>query len=105
MSDDWKDVAARSLVPEGDVAAVMVDGKDIALYDVEGQIYATDNRCTHGAGRMSESFLEGNEIECPMHQGRFNVCTGAALCAPLTADLRTYPVRVEGDRIWLKLMS
>jgi naphthalene 1,2-dioxygenase system ferredoxin subunit len=103
MSEDWKDVAARDLVPEGDVVAVIVDGNDIALYDVEGQIYATDNRCTHGAGRMSESFLEGNEIECPMHQGRFNVCTGAALCAPLTQDLRIYLVRIHDGRILLNL--
>ena len=72
------------------------------LYEVEGEVYATDNLCTHGAARMSDGFLEGREIECPLHQGRFDVCTGKTLCAPLTQDIRTYPVRIENQRIWVK---
>lgn len=51
---------------------------------------------------MSDGFLEGREIECPLHQGRFDVCTGKALCAPLTQDIRTYAVRIENQRIWVK---
>ena len=102
MTDTWIDVLAVDAVPEGDVTAVMVNGKEIALYGVEGEVYATDNLCTHGAARMSDGFLEGREIECPLHQGRFDVCTGKALCAPLTQDIRTYPVRIENQRIWVK---
>jgi naphthalene 1,2-dioxygenase system ferredoxin subunit len=52
---------------------------------------------------MSNGFLEGREIECPLHQGRFDVCTGKALCAPLTENIRTYPVRIDQSRIWVKL--
>jgi naphthalene 1,2-dioxygenase ferredoxin component len=103
MSDNWMDAAALDDVPEGDVVGVIVQGKQIALYEVEGQIYATDNLCTHGAARMSDGFLEGREIECPLHQGRFDVCTGKAMCSPLTEDIRTYPVRIENSRVWLKL--
>jgi naphthalene 1,2-dioxygenase ferredoxin component len=103
MSDNWMDAAALDDVPEGDVVGVVVQGKQIALYEVEGQIYATDNLCTHGAARMSDGFLEGREIECPLHQGRFDVCTGKAMCSPLTEDIRTYPVRIENSRVWLKL--
>ena len=102
MTDTWIDVLAVDAVPEGDVTAVMVNGKEIALYEVEGEVYATDNLCTHRAARMSDGFLEGREIECPLHQGRFDVCTGKALCAPLTQDIRTYPVRIENQRIWVK---
>ena len=102
--DDWTNVAARDAVPEGDVIAVSVDGYEIALYAVDGEIYATDNLCTHGAARMSDGFLEGREIECPLHQGRFDVCTGKAVCAPLSEDIRTFPVRVDQQRIWLKLV-
>ena len=102
MTDTWIDVLAVDAVPEGDVTALMVSGKEIALYEVEGEVYATDNLCTHGAARMSDGFLEGREIECPLHQGRFDVCTGKALCAPLTQDIRTYPVRIENQRIWVK---
>jgi naphthalene 1,2-dioxygenase system ferredoxin subunit len=102
MTDTWIDVLAVDAVPEGDVTAVTVKGKEIALYEVEGEVYATDNLCTHGAARMSDGFLEGREIECPLHQGRFDVCTGKALCAPLTQDIRTYAVRIENQRIWVK---
>jgi naphthalene 1,2-dioxygenase ferredoxin component len=103
MTDAWMDVAARDAVPEMSSLSVLAGGKEIALYEVDGAIFATDNLCTHGAGRMSDGFLEGREIECPLHQGRFDVCTGKALCAPLTQDIRTYPVRLDGARIWLNL--
>ncbi len=103
MSENWIDAAALDDVPEGDVVAVKVAGKEIALYEVEGEIFATDNLCTHGAARMSDGFLEGREIECPLHQGRFDVCTGKAMCAPLTEDIRTYPVRIENMRVMLRL--
>lgn len=103
MSENWIDAAARDDVPEGDVVGIKVAGREIALYEVEGEIYATDNICTHGHARMSDGFLEGREIECPLHQGKFDVCSGKALCAPLTENIRTYPVRIENLRVMLKL--
>ncbi len=103
MSENWTDAAAVDDVPEGDVIGVNVAGRDIALYEVEGAIYATDNVCTHGQARMSDGFLEGREIECPLHQGKFDVCTGQALCAPLTENIRTYPVRIDKLRVMLRL--
>lgn len=103
MPDNWIDVIAVDAVPVADVTAVTVNGHDIALYEVEGEIHATANVCTHGAARMSDGFLEGREIECPLHQGKFDVCTGKALCAPLTEDIRVYPVRIENQRVMVKL--
>jgi naphthalene 1,2-dioxygenase system ferredoxin subunit len=103
MNENWTDAAAVSDVPEGDVIGVKVAGRDIALYEVEGAIYATDNVCTHGQARMSDGFLEGSEIECPLHQGKFDVCTGQALCAPLTENLRTYAVKIDNLRVMLRL--
>lgn len=103
MADNWIDAAARDDVPEADVIGVQVAGKDIALYEVEGEIFATDNVCTHGHARLSDGFLEGREIECPLHQGRFDVCSGAALCVPLTEGIKTYAVRIENMRVMLKL--
>ena len=97
------DVLALDAVPEADVTSVVVDEREIALYEVEGEVFATDNLCTHGAARMSDGFLEGREIECPLHQGRFDVCTGKAMCAPLTQDLRVYPVRIENKRVLVNM--
>lgn len=102
MSEQWIDAASQQAVPEGDVVGITVQGREIALYEVEGEVFATDNICTHGHARMSDGFLEGREIECPLHQGKFDVCTGQALCAPLTENIRTYPVRIEGGRVFLK---
>lgn len=104
MSENWIDALALDAVPEGDVVAVNLVGKEVAVYEVEGKIYATDNICTHGHARLSDGFLEGEEIECPLHQGRFNVCTGKALCAPLNQDIRIYPVKLEGDRVFISLV-
>lgn len=103
MSTQWFEAIAVEDVPEEDVVGVMVHDKDIALYKMAGQIYATRNTCTHGKARLSDGFLESTEIECPLHQGRFDICTGKALCAPLTRDLRIFPVKVEDGRIWVEL--
>ena len=103
MTTNWIDAAAQADVPEGDVIGVMVAGKDIALYEVGGEVFATDNICTHGHARLSDGFLEGCEIECPLHQGRFDICTGKALCAPLTEGIKTYAVRIDNMRVMLKL--
>ena len=80
-----------------------MQGRDIALYGTEDGIHATDNICTHGHARLCDGFLEGHEIECPLHQGRFDVRTGKAMCAPLTEDLRSYPVKIEGGRVYLAI--
>ena len=105
MSDDWTDAYDLEFLVPGDVTAVKVGDKELALYEVDGEVYASDNRCTHGDALLSDGFLEGTQIECPFHQGRFDVCTGKALCAPLTQDIRVYPVRIENKRILEKLRS
>jgi naphthalene 1,2-dioxygenase system ferredoxin subunit len=103
MSDQWIDVTATEDVPEDDVIGVDIAGKSIALYRVEGEVFATDNLCTHGNARLCDGFLEGHEIECPLHQGKFDIRNGKAMCAPLTDDVRTYPIKIEGDRVFVAI--
>jgi naphthalene 1,2-dioxygenase system ferredoxin subunit len=103
MSTAWFDVACKADVPEEDVMGVDIDAKSIALYQVDGEIFATDNICTHGNARLCDGFLEGHEIECPLHQGKFDIRSGKAMCAPLTEDIRTYPVKIEGDRVFIEI--
>lgn len=100
---NWIDAAAFDEVPQDDVVSVQVEGLDIALYGVEGQVYATANLCTHGQARLCDGFLEGHEIECPLHQGKFDVRTGAPTCAPVTDAVKSYPVKIEGGRVFLQL--
>ncbi len=103
MTNIWTDAAALDALPDEDVIALQVQDRELAFYAVDGQVYVTDNVCTHGHARLSDGFLEGTEIECPLHQGRFDVCSGKAMCAPLTVDLRTYPVRIEAGRVYVDL--
>ena len=105
MSDNWVDVTSADDVPEDDVIGVDIAGKSLALYQVDGAICATDNLCTHGNARLCDGFLEGHEIECPLHQGKFDIRNGKAMCAPLTEDVRTYPVRIEGSRVFVDLSA
>jgi naphthalene 1,2-dioxygenase system ferredoxin subunit len=103
MADNWKDISAFDDVPEEDVLGVQADGKDLALYNVEGQVYATDNICTHGHARLCDGFLEGFEIECPLHQGRFDIRNGSPLCEPVNEPVQIYPVKIENGRVFVDL--
>ncbi len=103
MSANWIELAAVDSISEDDVIGIDAGGKSFALYMVEGEVYATDNICTHGNARLCDGFLEGHEIECPLHQGKFDVRNGKAMCAPLTEDVKTYPVKIEGDRVFVEI--
>ncbi len=100
---NWVDALAADALPEDDVTGVAVAGRDLALYTVGAAVYATDNLCTHGHARLCDGFLEGHEIECPLHQGRFDVRNGQPTCAPVTESLRSYPVKVEGGRVFVQI--
>ncbi|CAB3788559.1 Naphthalene 1,2-dioxygenase/salicylate 5-hydroxylase systems, ferredoxin component [Paraburkholderia caffeinitolerans] len=98
MTTHWIKVAELATLPQDDVCAAEAAGTELALYRVGDCVYATADLCTHGRARLSDGFLEGHEIECPLHQGRFDVRTGTALCEPLTCDVARFDVRVEnGD--------
>lgn len=103
MSAHWIPVTAKENIPADDVIGIEIEGKSIALYRVDGEVFATDNLCTHGNARLCDGFLEGHEIECPLHQGKFDIRTGKAICAPLTEDVRTYPIKIEGDQIFVAI--
>jgi naphthalene 1,2-dioxygenase system ferredoxin subunit len=99
----WVTAANRTDLPEGEVLGVEIAGHPIALYDVNGTVFATDNICTHAYARLSDGWLDGDLIECPLHAARFDVRTGKVLDPPATEDLKTYPVRVVEDEIQVKL--
>ncbi len=102
-STNWQDAGDEADVPDNDVIGVQVGGHSIALYRVEGTVFATDNTCTHGQARLSDGFLNGHEIECPLHQGKFDIRNGNPMCAPVTDSLGCYAVRIVNGRILLQL--
>jgi naphthalene 1,2-dioxygenase system ferredoxin subunit len=99
----WTSVARKSEIAPGTIVGVKIDDRDIAVYNVGGDIYASENVCTHAHAYMSDGWLEGDVLECPLHGGRFEAKTGRGLGAPIICDLKLYPVKVEGDEIQVDL--
>jgi naphthalene 1,2-dioxygenase system ferredoxin subunit len=100
---NWRRVARASDVPAGEARRVVLDGIEIALCNVAGELYAVDDVCTHAYASLSEGLLCGAEIECPLHGGRFDVTSGRALGGIVSEDLRRFVLKVEGDDVLLAL--
>ncbi len=92
-------VANVSDVPLGGVMVVEVGDEEISLCNVDGEIYAIANICTHDGGPLGAGQLYGEEIECPRHGARFNVRTGEVRVLPAVMPVPTFEVRVQGDDI------
>ncbi|MEX0732121.1 MAG: non-heme iron oxygenase ferredoxin subunit [Aquisalimonadaceae bacterium] len=88
-------------VPENDVIGVTVRGVPMAVYNVDGTFHASDDICNHGQARLSEGFLDGDVIECPLHGGCFNVASGKPCAPPVTDDMKVYSVAVDNGEIIL----
>lgn len=100
--DEWVDVAAVVEIPPGECIAVEVDDRMIAVVNVDGEFHAIDNICTHEYAELSEGMVLGDEIQCPLHGAQFNVITGEVTAPPAYEPLRTYEVRVQGERVQVR---
>ena len=95
---DYVKVANVSELAPGTAKMVEVMGKAIALFNVGGAIYATDNTCLHQGGPLGEGELMGEVVICPWHQWEYNVRTGEVV-GDSTLKIATYPVQVEGSDV------
>ena len=102
MKESWIKVAAVSDVPRDGTLLVNLGAEPVCLYNVAGRIYATHDVCTHGQASLADGFIEGEEIECPLHQGKFHIPSGKATGIPCTEDIRCYAVKVEDGAVLLK---
>ena len=82
---------------------VEVQGKKIALFNVDGKFHAIDDTCTHRGGPLSEGELEGDQVTCPLHGAKFKVNSGEVLGPPAPQGVNAYKVRVNGPDIELEL--
>jgi biphenyl 2,3-dioxygenase ferredoxin component len=82
-------------VANGASLKVEAGGLALAVFNVNGEFFATDDACTHGPGSLSEGYLDGDIIECNFHGGQFNVRTGEVISPPCMVPVRTYAVTVE----------
>ena len=104
--DGWVEVAAVESIEKESVLRFDHDGRTFAIYrTADGSFYASDGLCTHGNAHLADGLVIGNQIECPKHNGRFDVRDGSPQRPPACVGLRTYPVRVERGRLLLNLAS
>ena len=99
----WIDACAVDDVDEEDLITWEHGGKLYAIYNTEKGFFATDGLCTHEEQSLEEGLVVGCVIECPLHGGRFDICTGKALSTPVSINLATYPVKVEGGRVYVQV--
>lgn len=97
------EVAKKSQIPENGVTGVEVEGKTLALVNLDGVIYALDDSCPHEGGPLSDGQLEGEELVCPWHASHFDVKTGRVTIDPAMEDIATYKVRLVGDTVEVEL--
>ena len=102
MGASYKVATVQDIKP-GDTKRVEAGEETIALYNCDGEFYATDDLCSHAEASLSDGWLEDHEITCPLHGSAFDVTTGRPLCLPATKPVRTYPVRLEGDDIYIEV--
>lgn len=100
----WIDAIAFEDVDNDDVVRWDHDGKTYAIYRTEeDEVFASDGLCTHEQVHLADGLLMGHQIECPKHNGRFDIRDGAPTRAPVCLALQTYPARISGGRIEVDL--
>ena len=100
----WIDACAADDIDEEDVIRFDHGERTFALYrSPQNEFFCTDGLCTHEKVHLAGGLVLDEVIECPMHNGRFNYKTGAALRAPVCVDLATYPTKVEGGRLLIQV--
>jgi NAD(P)H-dependent nitrite reductase small subunit len=100
---EWHRVASTEDFRNSEAKAVTLSGRAIGLFRAADGYYAIDDICTHEFALLSDGFVEGCEVECPLHMARFDLRTGKAMSPPADQDVATFPVRVEGTDIYVGL--
>jgi len=101
MSADRLFLCDTQDVPIYGVIQVEVDDLLLAVYNLNGEIFVTDDRCTHGPGMLSDGCIEDGKIECDFHGGEFDIRTGEAVTAPCMVPIKTYTSIVENDKVFI----
>lgn len=96
-------LCAAADVPPNSVIAVDLGDKTLAVYNLDGTFYVTDDECTHGAASLSEGQIDGDLIECSLHFGAFRIATGEPVLAPCSIPLRTYRVVLREGAVLVDL--
>ncbi len=101
----WHNVGSIAEIPEGTMKRIVIATTDITIAHSMGHFYAFDDTCTHAEVSLAEGTLEGHQVECCAHGARFDIRTGEVKRLPATEPLTTYPVKQEGETLYVELRS
>jgi len=96
------DLCSTSEVPEGGAIKVEKEGLILAVFNLGGRFFVTDDTCTHGPGSLSEGEIDGELVECNFHNGVFHIPSGRVEAPPCMVALRTYAVQVVGEKVCIE---
>jgi nitrite reductase/ring-hydroxylating ferredoxin subunit len=97
------DLCSAAEVAPGTALRVESGALVLAVFNVDGAFYVTDDHCTHGPGSLSEGFIEGEVVECNFHNGQFNIRTGEVVAPPCMVPIKTYKTTVENGRVLIEV--
>jgi nitrite reductase/ring-hydroxylating ferredoxin subunit len=98
-------VAKKSDIPLSHMKEFQVNGKSVCIANIDEKYFAIDNVCSHRGGPLADGNLQGYEVECPLHQSKFDMRTGEVKAPPAVEPQATYEVRIFGEDIMLKTDS
>ncbi len=99
--DEWVRVLSTAEVPDGASKVVYLHGDQIAVFNIDGKVYAVSNRCPHANGPISDGKIDGTVVTCPLHNSRFDLISGEPLQGPANKPLTRYQVKVEDSLIFI----
>jgi nitrite reductase/ring-hydroxylating ferredoxin subunit len=103
QTEDWHFAGNVDDFEDEDIEQIKIGSLAIALYRARGNFYATQDLCTHERAYLSDGILIDCVVECPFHQGRFDVRSGKALSAPAFVPLKTYPLKIVDRKIYVNV--
>ena len=97
------ELCSTSDVAPGAALRVERDELTLAVFNVDGEFFVTNDACTHGPGSLSEGYIEGDVVECNFHNGQFNIRTGEVVAPPCMVPVKAYPVVIEAGRVFIEV--
>jgi nitrite reductase/ring-hydroxylating ferredoxin subunit len=103
MSAKRIDICSTADVAPGAAIKVEIEGLVLAVFNVDGAFFVTDDQCTHGPGSLSEGYIEDDVVECNFHNGQFNIRTGEVVSPPCMVPVKTYPAEVVDGKVTIEV--
>ena len=105
MSNELKriELCSTADVAPGTALKIETAGLALAVFNVGGEFYVTDDACTHGPGSLSEGYIEDDVVECNFHNGQFNIRTGEVVSPPCMVPIKTYPATVVDGKVTIEM--